>query len=91
MGHIGFVYIDGVTQDENEITAPPERMLEVLVIEGIVSLRIVPYDKAPDAATDAPWRTERSEGAIDVPARSLLLALQALVEDDELPKPARLD
>jgi len=91
MGHIGFVYINGVTEDENEISAPPERMLEVLVIEGIASLRIVPYDKTPDATPDAPWRTERSEGAIDVPARSLLLALQALVADDELPKPARLD
>jgi hypothetical protein len=83
--HILASYI-AAYDDQNEITAPPDRMLEVLVIAGVATLRFVPGE----LGTPAPYESGNPPPSIDVPAKSLLLALQAQIdEEDEDDPPLR--
>lgn len=67
--HIG-AYNDGEQQYD-----PPERVLNVAVIGKKVFLDIQPCDEHGTLG--------EAEARVQVPARSLLRALQALIEDDE--------
>jgi hypothetical protein len=75
------VTIGTVGPGEDEITAPPGRLIEVIVVAGMAYLgtRDVDDERRPlDNLTG---------DELVVPARSLLRALTALVEDEEAGAP----
>lgn len=60
--------------DSDTMEDPPERFLNLSVIGGIAHLRIQEMGE-----TDAPGKVQAN---VEVPAKSLLRALQAFVDDD---------
>lgn len=68
--------------EHNMITAPPERMLEIMVIAGVATLRI-----RPGEWQSTPHDPAEPDFSIDVPAHALLLALTAQVQEDATPDP----
>jgi hypothetical protein len=67
----------------DELTAPPTRYLELEVISGLAHLGI---REVPEGGSPA----ETLTAEVVVPARSLMRALTAAVEDDGAPGPAAL-
>ena len=61
--------------DDDIIHEPPERIIDLAVVAGVAHLIIAREPEGP------------AEASIAVPARSLLRALTAAIEDDEAPKP----
>jgi hypothetical protein len=89
MGYIESIQISCVGED-NTITAPPARILEMFVIEGILTLRQRPVEDLPKLAHE---RDDTAEPILelDVPARSVLIALQALLAEDDAPQPPHIN
>lgn len=65
--------------EHDEITAPPARMLQLEVINGTATLRF-----RQGGLGEMPPAPDRNAPMIDVPARALLLALQAAISDDQV-------
>ena len=72
------IQLSAVTDDET-IYEPPQRALVLSVVGGKALLRIKDYTE------DSPEGPGTEVGSIDVPARSLLYALTAAIDDDEKP------
>ena len=72
------------------ITAPPGQILELFVISGIATLR---QRQVADPSMMAHERDNLEEPhlELDVPAKTLLIALQALVAEDDTPKPPQIN
>jgi hypothetical protein len=68
---------------QGQLSAPPARVVEVEVISGMAYLNVREVDEDGKPADDA-------SAEVVVPARSLLRALGAAVEDDEAPTPPGL-
>lgn len=77
------VIIAALGEDEDELTAPAARQVELVVISGLAHLSIREVSETGIPAEDV-------TASVRLPARSLLRALTALVEDDEAPLPQAL-
>lgn len=66
---------------EHEITAPPGRLIEVVVVAGMAYLGTRDVDDSRQPLDDL------SGAELVVPARSLLRALTALIDDEEAGAP----
>lgn len=78
MGYIDYTVIAAYDRDGDEITAPAERYLEILVINGVLTLR-----GRPGGENDHWSHNDEPEFSIDVPAKSLLIAVKAALEEDD--------
>jgi hypothetical protein len=77
------VLIAALGDDHELLTAPPARYVEVEVIGGLAHLGI-------REVAEGGFPAEQLTAEVVVPARSLIRALTALVEDEEAPRPASL-
>ncbi len=77
------IVIAALSAHEDAIMAPPERVLEVEAIGGVIMLttRRVGESGVPAVEPDS---------VIEVIAGSLLIAVQACIDDENLPQPGRL-
>jgi hypothetical protein len=69
------IHISAAQVDDDIITEPPSRILDLAVIGGVAHLATYELS-GPGVIAD------EATAAIEVPARSLLLALQAAIDDD---------
>ena len=72
------IYIAARTVAQNEFAEPPTAELNVSVVGGNAHLARVELDDAGNRV--------RTDPPLVVPARTLLLALQAAMDDDSLPE-----
>ena len=76
------IVIGAVCRDEDTITSPPERVLEIEVYDGIAWLTMQSGELASG--------NDPNEYFIKVPALSLKRALDLAIEDNETPQPQGL-
>jgi hypothetical protein len=74
------VTIAALGDDHERLTAPPARYVEVEVIGGLAHVGI-------REVAEGGFPAEQLTAEVVVPARSLIRALTALVEDEEAPRP----
>jgi hypothetical protein len=77
------VTIAALGDDHEHLTSPPPRYVELEVIAGLAHVGI-------RELTEEGVSAEQLTAEVVVPARSLIRALTALVEDQEAPRPAGL-
>jgi hypothetical protein len=77
------VIIAALGQEDDELTAPAARQVELVVIGGLADLSI-------REVSETGFPAEHVTASVRLPARSLLRGLAALVEDDEAPLPPAL-
>lgn len=77
-GGIETILIAAVNRDDDEISYPPERVLDLEVTDGVATL-VTRRSREDDA-----------DHVIEVSASSLKRALDTAIADDEAPVPRRL-
>ena len=77
------IVVGAVSREEDTITSPPERVVEIEVYDGIAWLTMQSGELGSG--------NDPSEYFIKVPAMSLKRALDLAIEDSEAPRPKGLD